>query len=153
MPRGLKERGAAVAQAEVALSTSLGRGPTVRETAAELGWDAEEVLEARAAAASYRTISLDSPREHDHEGRTHPSDWLSATDPAFELVERRAWLAALWRDLPAVERRAIHLRFFQGLTQREIADRIGCSQIHVSRLLRRAIERLRVAAAASRDAA
>jgi RNA polymerase sigma-B factor len=153
MPRGLKERGAALAQAESSLCSSLGRSPTVRETAGQLGWDTEEVLEAREAAASYRTVSLDAPTEHDHESPIPLRDSLGADDPAYELVEGRAWLATLWRQLPAAERTAIHLRFFHGLTQEEIGQRIGYSQMHVSRLLRRALGRMRAAAATTREAA
>ena len=153
MPRGLKERGAAVARAEAVLRTKLGRGPTVRETAKELGWAPEQVLEALEAVASYRTVSLDTPAHPDPEGPVPLADTLGANDPAYELIESRAWLAALWHVLPATERSAIQLRFFHGLTQQEIGQLMGYSQMHVSRLLRRALERLRTAAATAREAA
>jgi RNA polymerase sigma-B factor len=153
MPRGLQERGAAVAQTEAALSTSLGRGPTVRETAAQLGWAPEQVLEAREAAASYRTVSLDTPTHHDPDTPASLADTLGADDPGYEFIESRAWLAAVWHVLPVTERSAIQLRFFHGLSQQEIGERIGYSQMHVSRLLSRALERLRTAAATTREAA
>lgn len=153
LPRGLQERGAAVVQTEAALLTRLGRGPTVRDTAAQLGWAPEQVLEAREAVASYRTVSLDTPTYHDPETPVPLADTIGADDPGYELIESRAWLAAVWHVLPVTERSAIQLRFFHGLTQQEIGQRIGYSQMHVSRLLRRALERLRTATATTREAA
>ena len=98
-------------------------------------------------------MSLDTPAHPDPEGPVPLADTLGANDPAYELIESRAWLAALWHVLPATERSAIQLRFFHGLTQQEIGQLMGYSQMHVSRLLRRALERLRTAAATAREAA
>ena len=74
---------------------------------------------------------------------------LGDEDGSYELVESRDAIAATWRDLPELERRVVELRFMQDLTQREIGERIGYSQMHVSRLLRRALSRLEDAAEAA----
>jgi RNA polymerase sigma-B factor len=76
-------------------------------------------------------------------------DLLGKEDPAYELVEERDMIASTWEALPEMERKVLHLRFMSDLTQREIGDRIGYSQMHVSRLLRRALSRLETTAAAA----
>ena len=131
------------------LSKSLGRSPKVREVAAALGCSIEEVLEAREVAASYEAASLDAPTVRDDDVAAPLVDRLGAEDPAYELVEERDMIASTWEELPEVERKVLQLRFMSDLTQREIGDRIGYSQMHVSRLLRRALDRLETAAAAA----
>jgi RNA polymerase sigma-B factor len=149
VPRDLQERTLAVSRETEALSKKLGRSPKVREVAHALGCSVEEVLEAQAAAGSYEAASLDAPTARDDDEAAPLVDMMGADDSAYELVESRDAIATTWRALPDVERRVLELRFTQDLTQREIGDQIGYSQMHVSRLLRRAISKLEVAAAAA----
>ena len=146
--RDLQERTLAVSRATEALSKELGRSPKVREVAAEIGCSVEEVLEAQEAAASYEAASLDAPTSRDDDEAAALVDLMGDEDTSYELVEARDAIASTWRALPDVERQVLELRFMHDLTQREIGERIGYSQMHVSRLLRRALDRLEVAAAA-----
>ena len=148
VPRDLQERTLALSRATETLSKELRRSPKVREVAAHLGCSVEQVLEAQEAAASYEAASLDAPTMRDGESAALV-DMLGDDDSSFELVEAREAIASTWRDLPAVEQRVLQLRFVDDLTQREIGERIGYSQMHVSRLLRRALNRLEDAAAAA----
>jgi RNA polymerase sigma-B factor len=149
VPRDLQERALAVGRETEALSKKLGRSPKVREVASTLGCSIEDVLEAQEAAASYEAASLDAPTSRDDEEAAPLVDLLGGEDEAYELVESRDAIANTWNALPDVERKVLELRFMQDLTQREIGERIGYSQMHVSRLLRRALNRLETAAAAS----
>jgi RNA polymerase sigma-B factor len=149
VPRDLQERTLAVSRETEALSKRLGRSPKVREVAAALGCTAEEVLEAHEAAASYEAASLDAPTARDHDEAVSLVDLMGDDDTAYELVESRDAIASTWRALPDVERKVLELRFTSDLTQREIGERIGFSQMHVSRLLRRALNRLEMATAAA----
>jgi RNA polymerase sigma-B factor len=149
VPRDLQERTLAVNRATEALSKRLGRSPKPREVAQELGCSAEEVLEAREAAASYEAASLDAPTARDDNESAPLVDRLGTDDSGYELVEDRAAIASTWQELPRLERKVLELRFMSDLTQGEIGDRIGYSQMHVSRLLRRAVTRLDDAAAAA----
>jgi RNA polymerase sigma-B factor len=149
VPRGLQEQTLAVSRETDALSRKLGRSPRVREVAAALGCSVEEVLEAQEAAASYEAASLDAPTARDDDEAAPLLDLIGGEDPAYELVESRDAIASTWKALPDGERRVLELRFTSDLTQREIGERIGCSQMHVSRLLRRALNRLETAAAAA----
>jgi RNA polymerase sigma-B factor len=149
MPRDLQERTLAVGRAMEVLSTELGRSPTVREVAGHLGCSAEQVLEAKEASASYEAASLDAPVARDDGESAALVDLLGREDSAYELVEDREAIARTWRQLPHVERSVLELRFMHDLTQREIGERIGYSQMHVSRLLRRALRRIETAAEAA----
>jgi RNA polymerase sigma-B factor len=149
VPRDLQERTLAVSRATETLSTELGRSPKVREVAEHLGCTAEQVLEAQEAAQSYEAASLDAPASRDDGESASLVDLLGHQDHAFELVEDRDAIASTWLALPDVERQVLELRFMHDLTQREIGERIGYSQMHVSRLLRRALTRLETAAAAA----
>jgi RNA polymerase sigma-B factor len=145
VPRGLHERIAAVSRGAARLSTELGRSPTTRELAAEAGLSAEEVLEALVADVASEPVSLDAPA-----GQRRPGplvETIAGAEDDLGAAERRASIAPALRALPPAERVAVHLRFELDLTQSEIAARMRLSQVHVSRLLRRALERLRVAAA------
>ena len=153
VPRDLQERALAAKRTVDALSAERGRSPTLRETAAELGCAPEDVLEALEVAASYRAISLDAPSNHDCGRGAELAELLGADDATYELVEEREAIARSWQELPELERKVVQLRYFHDLTQREIGERIGYSQMHVSRLLRRALARLEAAATASRRAA
>jgi RNA polymerase sigma-B factor len=149
VPRDLQERTLAVSRATEVLSTELGRSPKVREVAGHMGCSVEEVLEAQEAAASYEAASLDAPTTRNDNESATLVELLGGEDSAYELVEDRDAIASTWRALPEVERQVVELRFMHDLTQREIGERIGYSQMHVSRLLRRALNRLESAAAAA----
>ncbi|MGH9155526.1 MAG: SigB/SigF/SigG family RNA polymerase sigma factor [Acidimicrobiales bacterium] len=125
------------------VSQDLGRSPTIAELATEAQVSEEEVLEALEAGQAYRFASLDapSPGEDDTIG-SH----LGAEDPGMIDAEHRVALSPLVATLPQREQTILHLRFFQGLTQSEIATRLGISQMHVSRLLARTLDQLRTAA-------
>ena len=147
VPRDLQERTLAVGRETEALSKRLGRSPKPREVAQALGCSVEQVLEAQEAAASYQAASLDAPAVRDDDEAVSLVDLIGAEDSAYELLEDRDAVASVWEALPEVERKVIELRFMSDLTQREIGDQIGYSQMHVSRLLRRALSRLEDAAA------
>jgi len=149
VPRDLQERTLAVSRATEILSKELGRSPKVREVAGHLGCSVEKVLEAQEAAASYEAASLDAPAARDDGESASLVDMLGREDSAYDLVEDRDAIASTWMALPEVERQVLQLRFMQDLTQREIGEKIGYSQMHVSRLLRRALKRLETAAAAA----
>ncbi len=149
VPRDLQERTLAVSRATEILSKELGRSPKVREVAGHLGCSAEQVLEAQEASASYEAASLDAPTARDDGESASLVEMLGGEDSAYELVEDRDAIASTWLALPEVERQVLELRFMHDLTQREIGERIGYSQMHVSRLLRRALTHLETAAAAA----
>jgi len=149
VPRALQERALAVGRATEVLSTELGRSPKVREVAEHVGCSVEQVLEAQEAAASYESASLDAPAARDDGESAALVDMLGGEDSAYELVEDREAIARTWQQLPDVERSVLELRFMHDLNQREIGERIGYSQMHVSRLLRRALTRLETAASAA----
>ena len=149
VPRDLQERTLAVTRETEALSKSLGRSPKVREVANSLGCSVEAVLEAQEASASYEAASLDAPTSREDDEAAALIDMLGDDDSAYDLVESRDAIASTWKALPDVERKVLELRFMHDLTQREIGDQIGYSQMHVSRLLRRALNRLETAAAAA----
>jgi RNA polymerase sigma-B factor len=149
VPRDLQERSLAVSRATEVLSKELGRSPKVREVAEHLDCSVEQVLEAQEAAASYEAASLDAPAARDDDESASLVDLLGLEDSAYDLVEDRDAIASTWHALPDVERKVVELRFMHDLTQREIGEQIGYSQMHVSRLLRRALTRLETAAAAA----
>jgi RNA polymerase sigma-B factor len=127
------------------LSQELGRSPTIGELAAETRVSEEEVLEALEAGQAYRLASLDAPVPGDDEGENLASH-LGDEDPRMLAAEERATLSPLMESLPPRQQLILHLRFFEGLTQLELAKRLGISQMHVSRLLARSLADLRAAA-------
>jgi RNA polymerase sigma-B factor len=139
VPREVQELTGRLSQARERLVHDLSRSPTSAELARALGCDEERVLEAMAAADAYRTLSLDQP----FQDGTGPLEILGDDDAGYERAEARAMLRDGLGELDARAREIVRLRFCEGLTQREIADRIGISQMHVSRLIRRAVEQLR----------
>jgi RNA polymerase sigma-B factor len=149
VPRDLQERTLAVGREAEELSKQLGRSPKPREVALAVGCSVEEVLEAQQAAASYEAASLDAPTAREDNESAALVDLVGDEDTAYELVEDRDAIASTWKDLPDVERAVLELRFMHDLTQGEIGERIGYSQMHVSRLLRRALNRLETAAQAA----
>jgi RNA polymerase sigma-B factor len=140
VPRPLKEQALRLARAADELHQRLGRSPTTAELADQQEVGEEEVLEALAAAGSRRELSLDQPAGD--EGDRSLGD-LVAAPAAGEEPEDLLALPGLVAGLPELEREVIMLRFFQDLDQYEIAARVGFSQMHISRLQRRALARMR----------
>ncbi len=146
-PRRMQELYLRLGKVIGSLGQELGRSPTIGELAAEVEVSEEEVLEALEAGAAYRFASLDAPTGGDNEGETLASR-LGEEDPRLANAERRATLSPLLAQLPPREQTILQLRFFEGLTQSEIAKQLGISQMHVSRLLARSVAQLRAAAQA-----
>ena len=142
MPRSLQERVFTVERAEKTLHGRLGRAPSVEELAEHAQLTVEEVLEAMEAATAYDARSLDAPAPSDDEAPSY-GDTLGREDPHFELVEDRGAVRSALRILPLRERRILHMRFVEDMTQAEIARHVGVSQMQVSRLLRRSLAQLR----------
>ncbi|BCB90689.1 RNA polymerase sigma factor SigF [Phytohabitans suffuscus] len=143
VPRRLQELRLMINEANSALTQDLGRSPTVAQVAAHLGISEEEVLEGMEGARAYNATSLSTPVSGDVGGGTALGDLLGDIDPGFDTVEARATLAKALRTLPERERRIVLMRFCGNLTQQQIADQVGISQMHVSRLLARTLARLR----------
>jgi RNA polymerase sigma-B factor len=150
VPRDLQEMTVRVDRTAEELASQLGRAPTPAEIAEHIGTTTEQVLEAREAAGAYRAVSLDRPREDDEDDG---SEWMGIEDPGFGLAEDAATVERLMSVLTDREREVLRLRFGEDLTQSEIGARVGVSQMHVSRLIRQAIARLRSAADEQRDVA
>ena len=128
------------------LSRKIGRSPSVIEIGTALDLTTEQVLEAMEAASAYDAVSLESYRFGDEgDGETY-AESIGVEDERFELVEYGATIAPTLQALPPRDRIVLHLRFVEDLTQAEIAERVGVSQMHVSRLIRQAVARLRAAA-------
>ncbi len=144
-PRRMQELYLRLGKIIANLSQEIGRSPTIAELATEAQVSEEEVLEALEAGQAYRFASLDAPSPGDDEGDAMSSR-LGVEDNQMEGAEHRATLSPLLSTLPARERRILQLRFFDGLTQSEIATQLGISQMHVSRLLARSLAQLRQAA-------
>ena len=142
VPRRLKELHLRLGAATSELSQRLGRAPTASELAAELGMDREEVVEGLVAGSSYNTLSIDSGGGNDDEAPAIV-DTLGEMDLSLDQIENREALRPLIAELPERERTVLLLRFFESLTQTQIAERVGISQMHVSRLLAKSLARLR----------
>ena len=145
VPRHLQELALRVNRTTDRLAHDLGRAPTGAEIAEALEVTLEEVLEAREAATAYRAESLDRPAG-DEQDATAGVDALSAHEPGYLQAEHSATLEAMASVLSDREREILRLRFTEDLSQSEIGRRVGLSQMHISRLLRQAIARLREAA-------
>ncbi|MFD5393833.1 RNA polymerase sigma factor SigF [Streptomyces sp. NPDC127097] len=144
VPRRLQELRSDLAKAKEHLAAKLDRDPTVRELAAHLELSEDEVIEGIVAANGYTAGSLDTPADPDpSEQRRTLVDVLGENDPALEAVEDFHVLGPLLDTLDARERRLIELRFGQEMTQSQIGDELGVSQMHVSRLLTRTLSKLR----------
>jgi RNA polymerase sigma-B factor len=144
VPRDLQELAVRLEPTTEALSREIGRAPTTAELADRLGVTVEQLLEAREAAGAYRAVSLDRPRDDDEDG-----DGIGAgfgvEDAGFAEAEDAATVQHLMRGLNDREREVLRLRFAEDLTQAEIGERIGVSQMHVSRIIRQAITQLQKA--------
>ncbi|MDV9173336.1 RNA polymerase sigma factor SigF [Streptomyces sp. W16] len=144
VPRRLQELRLALTKASDELSQKLDRSPTVPELAAVLGVSEEDVVDGLAVGNAYTASSLDSPApEDDGGGEGSLADRLGYEDTALEGVEYRESLKPLLAKLPPRERRIIMLRFFANMTQSQIGEEVGISQMHVSRLLTRTLSTLR----------
>jgi RNA polymerase sigma-B factor len=142
VPRRLQELRMAISAATAHLSQDLGRSPTPREIAERIGVEVEDVLEGLESAHAYATLSLDATDNND-DSLGSMLDALGEDDAALEHVEIRESLRPLLDGLPTRERQILVLRFFHQKTQSQIAEEIGISQMHVSRLLTRTLARLR----------
>jgi RNA polymerase sigma-B factor len=150
VPRDLQEMAVRVDRVAEELGRQLGRAPTPAEIGENIGATTEQVLEAREAAGAYRAVSLDRPRDDDEEG-DGMAETMGAEDPGFGLAEDAATVERLMAVLSDREREVLRLRFAEDLTQSEIGARVGVSQMHVSRLIRQALARLREAAEEAED--
>jgi RNA polymerase sigma-B factor len=144
LPRGLQERVSKVEEAIRKLTGELERSPTIREIAESLDLSEEEVLEAFAASDARRTMSTEQPVGGGDIDEMTIGDRIGAEEEGYEGVEQRATIATGLPALSERERLVLRYRFVDDMTQSQIADKIGHSQMHVSRILRGALERLRV---------
>jgi RNA polymerase sigma-B factor len=143
VPRGLHDRMAEVEKTITELTRELQRSPSVGEIAARLDLEQTDVLEVLEASHNRRPLSLDRPVGPEDADEGAAADWIGGEDTGFELVEGRIALDAALPYLDERERLVLRLRFAEDMTQSQIAERIGHSQMHVSRILRRALARIR----------
>jgi RNA polymerase sigma-B factor len=145
VPRGAQERALKVRDAQEIFANERGHAPTVNQLAEYLELDMEDVIDALQAGQAYEALSLDAPRPGAEEsgGAMTYGDGLGREDGRYELVDLDATISAVLDRIPMRERHILHMRFVEDLTQTEIAERIGISQMQVSRLLRRSLEQLR----------
>ncbi|MGW6486171.1 RNA polymerase sigma factor SigF [Streptomyces sp. NPDC055056] len=143
VPRRLQEARVQLAKATEELRSRLGRMPTVKELSQLMSLSEEEVNEARLAANGYTSSSLDATINATSDGEAALADFIGAHDHALELVEDFNALAPMIAQLDDRERRIIHMRFVDELTQAQIGEHLGVSQMHVSRLLNRTLAKLR----------
>ena len=143
VPRGLQELNVQLSRLVEQLTVQLGRSPTVTELAEAAGITEEEVLEALESGRAYSSLSLSGGGGGADDEELDPLESLGTEEHQYEVSEDRAVLAPGFRALDERERRILHLRFFKGLTQSQIAQQVGISQMHVSRLIRRSLEKIR----------
>ncbi|HSS79633.1 MAG TPA: SigB/SigF/SigG family RNA polymerase sigma factor [Gaiellaceae bacterium] len=153
VPRGLQELNIQLSRLVEQLTVQHGRSPTIPELAKAAGVTDEEVLEALESGRAYSSLSLSAGSGgHDDDGELDPLESLGTVEHQYEVSEDRAVLAPGFRVLDERERAILHLRFFEGLTQSQIAQQVGISQMHVSRLIRRSLEKIREEIAADQPA-
>jgi RNA polymerase sigma-B factor len=143
VPRGAQEQALKVQEAHERLTTKTGRPPTVNQLAEYLELAVEDVLDALETAAAHHSTSLDAPREDRNEESGSLADLFGEEDHRYGLVDETVTISAAARQLSVRERRVLALRFVNDMTQTQIAQEIGVSQMQVSRILRRALARLR----------
>ena len=144
VPRGLQEMSARVDRAVAELAENMHRQPSVAEIAVQLGADEEEVLEALQAGNAYRSVSFETPRGAGGADEAATlADAVGIDEPGFDRAEHRATLATLLAAISPREREVLRLRFEEDLTQAQIGELVGVSQMQVSRIIRQAIARLR----------
>ena len=143
VPRGLQELNVQLSRLIESMSVELGRSPTIAELAEAAGVEEENVLEAIESGRAYSSLSLSSGSTNEEGEELDLLESLGEIEHEYEVSEDRAVLAPGFKVLDARERQILHLRFFEGLTQSQIAQQVGISQMHVSRLIRRALEKIR----------
>jgi RNA polymerase sigma-B factor len=143
VPRRIRDRHGQITKATTHLTQSLGRAPTAGELSELLGLDREEVVESLIAAASYNVHSIDAPISGGDGQPRMLADTIGEVDPEFDHITDCESVRPLLAALPERERTVLYLRFFAGMTQSQIAERIGVSQMHVSRILERTLAKLR----------
>jgi len=142
VPRGLQELNVQLSRLMEQLTVQLSRSPTIPELAKASGSTEEEVLEALESGRAYSSLSL-STGGGDGEDDLDPLESIGSEEQQYEVSENRAVLAPGFKALDERERMILQLRFFDGLTQSQIAQQVGISQMHVSRLIRRSLEKIR----------
>ncbi|MCH5585389.1 RNA polymerase sigma factor SigB [Shimazuella sp. AN120528] len=144
VPRRIKELGPRIKKAVEQLTINLQRSPLVTEIAEYLEVTPEEILETMEMGRSYQAVSMDSPIESSTEGNPLTLfDLVGAEDEAFEKIDKQLLLEKIFQSLSSREREILELIFFENLSQKQVGDRLGISQMHVSRLQRRALKKLR----------
>jgi RNA polymerase sigma-B factor len=143
VPRRLQEARVQLARANEELRSRLGRTPTTRELSELMSLPEEEVVDAQLASNGYRSASLDAAISGNEDGEAALADFIGDEDAALGLVEDFHALAPMIAELDERDRQIIHWRFVEELTQKEIGERLGVSQMHVSRLITRMLTRLR----------
>jgi RNA polymerase sigma-B factor len=143
VPRRLQEARVQLARANEELRSRLGRTPTTGELSELMSLPEDEVVEAQLASNGYTSASLDAAIGGSEDGESVLADFIGDEDTALELVEDFHALAPMIAELDERDRRIIHWRFVEELTQAEIGERLGVSQMHVSRLISRLLARLR----------
>jgi RNA polymerase sigma-B factor len=142
VPRGLQELNVQLSRIVEELTVQLSRSPTIAELAKAANVEEEEVLEALESGRAYSSLSL-SVGMSGEDDEVDPLESIGTEEHQYEVSENRAVLEPGFKVLNDRERRILHLRFFEGLTQSQIAQQIGISQMHVSRLIRRSLEKIR----------
>jgi RNA polymerase sigma-B factor len=144
VPRRLQELNLSVNRAIEKLTVSLGHSPTVRELASHLNASEEEILEAQELGQAYNLLSLDTEVTGEGDKNTQTlADYIGKIDPALATLEDRANLERAFQVLTGREQIILYLRFYESISQTEIAKRLNVSQMHVSRLQQKALEKLR----------
>lgn len=143
VPRALQDLNVRLNRIMEQLTVELKRSPTIAELAQATGVSEEEVVEALESGRAYSSVSIYSGGANDDEESLELLDCLGAEEEAYEVFEQRRVLAPAMERLDPRERLILHLRFFEGMTQTQVAARIGISQMHVSRLIRKSIDNLR----------
>ncbi|HLA81190.1 MAG TPA: SigB/SigF/SigG family RNA polymerase sigma factor [Thermoleophilia bacterium] len=143
VPRALQDLNVRLNRVMERLTVELKRSPTIAELAGATGVTEEEVVEALESGRAYSSVSIYSGGVNDDEESMELLDCLGAEEEAYEVFEQRRVLAPAMERLDPRERLILHLRFFEGMTQTQVATRIGISQMHVSRLIRKSIDNLR----------
>jgi len=151
VPRGLQELNVQLSKLMEQLTVQLGRSPTIPELAKAAGVEEELVLEAIESGRAYTSLSLSVGGGGGDDDDLDPLESLGTEEHQYEVSEDRAVLAPGFKALDERERMILQLRFFDGLTQSQIAQQVGISQMHVSRLIRRSLEKIRETIAADEE--
>jgi RNA polymerase sigma-B factor len=143
VPRDVQELNVKLGRVVDDLTSRLGRSPSVEELAEATDANPEQVVEALESSRAYSTVSLSERSDDPDDDNADPLEALGDEDEGYQLVEQRELLRQGFKTLADRERAILHMRFFLGLTQSEIADRVGISQMHVSRLIRQSVDQVR----------